>query len=158
MGKLSGREIDRRLQRDHPFFRVEVAFLAEGGASKGGTVTGSREEGHGRIAASLPFLNQQYSREQETEAPPFLGRKLLHRGPAERSANEALEAGSRKGQEQKQRRDLRSSALPLKARVSSDMCVRLVTQSCQTLCDPMDCIPPGSSAHGDSPAKNRGVD
>ena len=24
----------------------------------------------------------------------------------------------------------------------------LVFQSCQTLCDPMDCSPPGSSAHG----------
>ena len=24
----------------------------------------------------------------------------------------------------------------------------LVTQSCPTLCDPMDCSPPGSSAHG----------
>ena len=24
----------------------------------------------------------------------------------------------------------------------------LVTQSCQTLCDPMDCSPPGSSVHG----------
>ena len=27
------------------------------------------------------------------------------------------------------------------------MCV-LVTQSCPTLCDPMDCSPPGSSVHG----------
>ena len=26
-------------------------------------------------------------------------------------------------------------------------------QSCLTLCDPMDCSPPGSSFHGDSPAK-----
>ena len=24
----------------------------------------------------------------------------------------------------------------------------LVTQLCQTLCDPKDCIPPGSSVHG----------
>ena len=24
----------------------------------------------------------------------------------------------------------------------------LVTQSCPTLCDPMDCSPPGSSVHG----------
>ena len=24
----------------------------------------------------------------------------------------------------------------------------LVAQSCQTICDPMDCRPPGSSAHG----------
>ena len=33
----------------------------------------------------------------------------------------------------------------------------LVAQSCQTLCDPMDCSPPGSSVHGDSPDKNTGV-
>ena len=26
--------------------------------------------------------------------------------------------------------------------------MRLVPQSCPTLCDPMDCIPPGSSVHG----------
>ena len=33
----------------------------------------------------------------------------------------------------------------------------LVTQSCVTLCDPMDCSPPGSSVHGDSTGKNTGV-
>ena len=33
----------------------------------------------------------------------------------------------------------------------------LVTHSCPTLCDPVDCSPPGSSAHGDSPGKNTGV-
>ena len=32
-----------------------------------------------------------------------------------------------------------------------------VTQLCPTLCDPMDCSPPGSSVHGDSPGKNTGV-
>ena len=30
-------------------------------------------------------------------------------------------------------------------------------QLCLTLCDPMDCSPPGSSVHGDSLAKNTGV-
>ena len=30
-------------------------------------------------------------------------------------------------------------------------------QSCPILCDPMDCSPPGSSIHGDSPGKNSGV-
>ena len=30
----------------------------------------------------------------------------------------------------------------------------LVTQSCPALCNPMDCSPPGSSVHGDSPGKN----
>ena len=33
----------------------------------------------------------------------------------------------------------------------------LVTQSCPTLCDPMDFSPPGSSVHGDSPGMNPGV-
>ena len=33
----------------------------------------------------------------------------------------------------------------------------LVAQSCPTFCDPMDCSPPGSSVHGDSPDKNTGV-
>ena len=33
----------------------------------------------------------------------------------------------------------------------------LVTQSCPTLCNPMDSSPPGSSVHGDSPGKNTGV-
>ena len=34
----------------------------------------------------------------------------------------------------------------------------LVAQSCLTLCDLMDCSPPGSSVHGDSPGKNTGMD
>ena len=33
------------------------------------------------------------------------------------------------------------------------MCV-LSSQSCLTLCNPMDCSPLGSSVHGDSPGKN----
>ena len=36
------------------------------------------------------------------------------------------------------------------------MCV-LVTQSYPTLCNTMDCSPPGSSVHGTSPGKNTGV-
>ena len=31
-----------------------------------------------------------------------------------------------------------------------------VAQSCPTLCHPMDCSPPGSSVHGNSPGKNTG--
>ena len=34
----------------------------------------------------------------------------------------------------------------------------LVSQSCPTLCDPMDCSLPGSSVRGDSPGKNTEVD
>ena len=33
----------------------------------------------------------------------------------------------------------------------------LVVQSGPTLCDPMDCSPPGSSVHVDSPGKDTGV-
>ena len=33
----------------------------------------------------------------------------------------------------------------------------LAVQSCSTLCDPMDCSPPGSSVLGDSPGKNTAV-
>ena len=33
----------------------------------------------------------------------------------------------------------------------------LVAQLCPTLCDYMDCSPPGSSVHADSPGKNTGV-
>ena len=33
----------------------------------------------------------------------------------------------------------------------------LVSQSCLTLCNPMDCSPPGSSVHGHSPGKKTGV-
>ena len=36
-------------------------------------------------------------------------------------------------------------------------CVYLVTQSCPTLRNPLDCSPPSSSNHGDSPGKNTGM-
>ena len=37
------------------------------------------------------------------------------------------------------------------------VCVCLVSQLCPTLCDSMDCRPPGSSVPGDVPGKNTGV-
>ena len=48
---------------------------------------------------------------------------------------------------------------PLQFRTPSKLVheISIVTQSCPTLCDPMDCISPGSSVHGDSPGKNTGV-
>ena len=33
----------------------------------------------------------------------------------------------------------------------------LVAQSCPTLCNPVDCSPPGSSVHGESPGKSTGL-
>ena len=40
-------------------------------------------------------------------------------------------------------------------RLPIQMCI--LSQSCLTLCDPMNCSPPGSSVHADSPGKNTGV-
>ena len=38
------------------------------------------------------------------------------------------------------------------------MCVHAqLLQSCLTVCNPMDCSPPGSSVHEDSPGSNTGV-
>ena len=41
-------------------------------------------------------------------------------------------------------------------KVYARMCAKSL-QSCLTLCDPMDCSPPGSSVHGDSPGKSTRV-
>ena len=41
-------------------------------------------------------------------------------------------------------------------RLDSCVCVS-AAQPCPTLCNPMDCSPPGSSVHEDSPGKNTGV-
>ena len=35
--------------------------------------------------------------------------------------------------------------------------IYVLSQSCLTLCDPMDCSPLGTSVHGDSPGRNMGV-
>ena len=42
-------------------------------------------------------------------------------------------------------------------KVESCAVLCLVTQSCLTPCNPMDCSPPGSSVQGDSPGNNTGV-
>ena len=42
--------------------------------------------------------------------------------------------------------------------LTSYVCVRAkLFQSCLTLCNPVDCSPPGSSVHGDPPLKDTGV-
>ena len=38
-----------------------------------------------------------------------------------------------------------------------EVCVRCVLSRVRLFCDPVDCDPPGSSAHGISPGKNAGV-
>ena len=49
------------------------------------------------------------------------------------------------------------SLLPSKQGTQFCVCECLVTQSCPTLCDPIDCSLPGSSVHADSPGKNTGM-
>ena len=44
--------------------------------------------------------------------------------------------------------DVGHSPPPLKVRGCVHACVCVCAQSCQTLCDPMDCSPPGSSVCG----------
>ena len=46
---------------------------------------------------------------------------------------------------------------PVHTTVLSHSVLCFVVQSCPTLCDSMDCGPPGSFDHGDSPGKNTGV-
>ena len=48
-------------------------------------------------------------------------------------------------------------ALIRKSSLSFSIHVCVCAQLCLTLCDPMDCSPPGSSVHGDSPGQNPGV-
>ena len=47
--------------------------------------------------------------------------------------------------------------LQLPCALDRGVCVCEVAQSCPTLCDPVDCSPPGSSVHGILQAKNTGV-
>ena len=48
-------------------------------------------------------------------------------------------------------------AMQSRTQVSTNTFTCFVSQSCPALCDPMDCNPPGSSVHGDSPGRNTGV-
>ena len=49
-----------------------------------------------------------------------------------------------------------TTGLPGKPKLNH-VVLRLVTQSCLTLCDPVDCSPQGSSVHRNSPGKTPGV-
>ena len=48
-----------------------------------------------------------------------------------------------------------ATSLPFTGVYCTVLC--LVAQLCLTLCDPMNCSPPGSSVHGDSPGLNPGL-
>ena len=53
-----------------------------------------------------------------------------------------------------------SNALVASINVLHSLCCAVlcfVAQLCPILCDPIDCSPPGSSVHGDSPGKNTGA-
>ena len=73
--------------------------------------------------------------------------KWLFKEFSQRKKKKKAVAGSgkqeRKGKEAKQMRDFRPNPSQLDSVGSL-----LIAQSCPTLCNPMDCIPPGSSVHG----------
>ena len=47
---------------------------------------------------------------------------------------------------------IQTDVAPLEKEISMHV-LCLVAQSCLTLCNPVNCSPPGSSVHGDSPGK-----
>ena len=57
--------------------------------------------------------------------------------------------------EESERRNKKRS--PRLRRPEMNVVKLLVAQSCPTLCDPVDCSPPGSSVHEDSPGKKTAV-
>ena len=71
--------------------------------------------------------------------------------PGESHGQRSLAGYSPRGRRESDTTERLSLSLP------SHACVCLVAQSCTTLCNPMDCRPPISSAHGDSSGKNAGV-
>ena len=73
------------------------------------------------------------------------------------SQSEGLSAWERAQGPVFQATDSEIARFSLVAQKLKNPCVYLVTQSCPTLCDPMNCSPPGFSAHGDSPGMNTGV-
>ena len=56
-----------------------------------------------------------------------------------------------------QERNLRVPQFPHLSTVVNVIDLNRIVLSRSTLCDPMDCSPPGSPVHGDSPSKNTGV-
>ena len=59
-----------------------------------------------------------------------------------------------KVKEYSERGDLKLNIQETKIMTCSPKCLCLVTQSCPTLCNPINCSLPGSSVHGDSSSKN----
>ena len=50
-----------------------------------------------------------------------------------------------------------TTAQIMKSPAQSLLSVHLITELCPTVCNPMDCSPPGSSVQGNSPGKNTRV-
>ena len=84
------------------------------------------------------FLSQQ---------PDFTGRELM----SPELKNETLKASIRVlvgAGERDNMNELNHQSFQTTLRGSECYCCHLVAQSCPTLCDPMDCSPPGPSVHG----------
>ena len=84
------------------------------------------------------FLSQQ---------PDFTGRELMF----PELKNETLKASIRVlvgDGVRDNMKELNRQSFQMMLHGSECYCCRLVAQSCPTLCDPMDCSPPGPSVHG----------
>ena len=72
-------------------------------------------------------------------------------------SKEELKSLLMKVKEESEKAGLKFSIQKTKIMASGPIQFSSIAQSCPTLCGPMDCSPPGSSVHGDSPGKNTGV-
>ena len=93
----------------------------------------------------ISFLSSQISQEKRVNVPELKNETL------KASITVLVGAGV-----SDHRNELNRQSFPTTLRGSECYCC-LVIHSCPTLCDPMDCSPPGPSVHWNSPGKNTGV-
>ena len=70
---------------------------------------------------------------------------------------EELKSFLKRVKEESEKASLKPNIKKTKIMASCPIVLCLVTQSCPTLCDPVDCSQPGSSIHGNCPGKYTGV-
>ena len=118
---------------------------ADTGALSGSIDTKYWNHGNSGLESSFN-LSVLHSGERKILEPLRADDMLLCTG--ERSAKESGESGAHEAVSMDSRtRCDRERTVP-------SLCLYVVAQLCLTLCDPVDCNPPGFSVHGDSPGKN----
>ena len=110
-----------------------------------------------KIMASGPIISWQIDREAMETVTDFifLGSKITAGGDCSHEIKRPLLLGRKTMTNLDSILKCRDITLLTKVLYCAVLC--LVAWSCPTLCGPVDCSPPGSSVHGDSPGKNTGV-